>query len=323
MGTDEVREGVGLTNLDQQLFDGAGASKRDLVDYLDAVGERMILQLRDRPLSVMRVLRGQAPFMQKNVPKYTPDWVPTVPLWAEASKRQISYALCNDRKTLLWFANQRAVEYHPTLFRVDEWDRPTHLVLDIDPPEASAFQLAVAAARLVHQALEDAGLASVVKTSGAKGLHIFVPVGCATTEDVAAATRAVAVRAERLDPRLATTAFVREDREGKVFLDSTRAGGATVVAAYSPRLRTGVSVSYPLAWDELDDVVPGDFTLHTAATLLSGRDRWSDLMPEPQALSPELVAEGRLIPIARVQAMHEGKRRARARRQTDQNDTRH
>jgi bifunctional non-homologous end joining protein LigD len=321
MSTDEVRDGAKLTNLDQQLFDGAGASKRDLVDYLDAVSEPMILQLQDRPLSVMRVLRGQAPFMQKNVPKYTPDWVTTVPLWAEASKRQISYALCNDRRTLLWFANQRAIEYHPTLFRAAERDRPTHMVLDIDPPDANAFQLAVGAARLVHQALVEAGLASVVKTSGAKGLHIFVPLASATTEEVAAATRAVAVRAERFDPTLATTAFVREDRDGKVFLDSTRAGGATVASAYSPRLRPGVPVSYPLAWDELDDVAPGDFTLHTAATLLSGRDRWSELMPEPQELSPELIAEGRLIPIARVQAMHEGKRRARARRQTEQNDS--
>jgi bifunctional non-homologous end joining protein LigD len=317
MSKDEEREGVTLTNLDQQLFDGAGASKRDLVDYLDAVGERMIRELRDRPLSVMRVLRGQAAFMQKNVPKYTPEWVPTVPRWAEASKREISYALCNDRKTLLWFANQRAVEYHPTLFRIDEWDRPTHLVLDIDPPDADAFRLAVGAAHLVQQALADAGLLSAVKTSGAKGLHICVPLASATTEEVAAATRALAVRAERLDHKIATTAFVREDRLGKVFLDSTRAGGATVAAAYSPRLRPGVPVSYPLAWDEIDDVSPDDFTLHTAAALLSGKDRWADLMPEPQQLSEELVAEGRLIPIARVQAMHEGKRRARARRQTD------
>ena len=285
MSTDEVREGVALTNLDQELFDGAGASKRDLVDYLDAVGEHMIRQLRGRPLSVMRVLRGQAPFMQKNVPTYTPNWVTTAQVWAESSKRQISYALCNDRRTLLWFANQRAVEYHPTLFQVDQWDRPTHLVLVIDPPDPKEFQLAVRASRLVRQALADAGLASVVKTSGAKGLHIFVPVASATTEEVAAATRALADRAARLDPTLATTAFVREEREGKVFLDSTRSGGATVVAAYSPRLRPGVPVSYPLAWDELDDVGPGDFTLHTAGTLLSGRDRWSDLMPEPLELS--------------------------------------
>jgi bifunctional non-homologous end joining protein LigD len=314
MSTDEVREGVELTNLDQQLFDGAGASKRDLVDYLDAIGERLIGQLRDRPLSVMRVLRGQAPFMQKNVPKYTPDWVRTVPVWAEASKRQISYALCNDIRTLLWFANQRAVEYHPTLSLAGQWDRPNYLVLDIDPPVADAFGLAVAAARLVQQALADAGLASAVKTSGAKGLHIFVPLASGTVEDVAAATRALAARAARLDPTIATTAFVREDREGKVFLDSTRAGGATVVSAYSPRLRPGVPVSYPLTWEALDGVSPADFTLHTAVELLSGRDRWAELMPQPQVLSTDLIEEGRLIPIARVQAMHEGKRRIRANR---------
>jgi bifunctional non-homologous end joining protein LigD len=316
MNSDEVRDGVALTNLDQPLFDGASSTKRDLVDYLDAVADRMIPALRDRPLSVVRVLRGQAPFMQKNLPKYTPEWVPRTSMWADSSKRDVSYALCNDRRTLLWFANQRAVEYHPTLFRVGEPDHPTHLVLDIDPPEADAFRLAVRAAQLVRQALADAGLASAVKTSGAKGLHVFVPVASATTEEVAAATRALAVRAERIDPTLATTAFVREDRDGKVFLDSTRAGGATVVATYSPRLRAGVPVSYPLAWDELDNVAPGDFTLHTASRLLSDGNPWAGQMPEPQRLSADLVEEGRLVPIARVQAMHEGKRRARARRET-------
>jgi bifunctional non-homologous end joining protein LigD len=99
---DEIRDGVSLTNLDQPLFDGAGAAKRDLVDYLDAVRDRILPVLADRPLSVIRVLRGQAPFMQKNVPKYTPSWVRTVELWAETSKREVSYALCNDRRTLLW-----------------------------------------------------------------------------------------------------------------------------------------------------------------------------------------------------------------------------
>jgi bifunctional non-homologous end joining protein LigD len=312
---DEVRDGVSLTNLDQPLFEGADATKRDLVDYLDAVRDRIIPELRDRPLSVVRVHRGQAPFMQKNVPKYTPPWVPTVRLWAESSKREVAYALCNDRRTLLWFANQRAVEYHPTLIRADRWDRPTYLVLDLDPPRADAFPLAVRAAQLVRQALADAGMAGAVKTSGAKGLHVFVPVGAQETiEDVAAATRAVAARAERLDPALATTAFVREDRGGKVFLDSTRAGGATVVAAYSPRMRPGVPVSFPVAWDELDRVAPADFTVRTAARLLVDSDPWADRMPAPQQLNSDLIEEGRSIPVARVQAMHEGKRRARARR---------
>jgi bifunctional non-homologous end joining protein LigD len=309
-GAREERDGVPLTNLDQPLFDGAGATKRDLVDYLDAVSDRILPVLRDRPLSVIRVLRGQAPFMQKNVPKYTPGWVATVPVWAEASKREVSYALGNDRRTLLWFANQRAVEYHPALVRVGEWDRPTHLVLDIDPPSVDAFGLAVRAARLVREVLAEAGLDGAVKTSGAKGVHVFVPVE-APASDVAAATRAVAARAERLDPALATTAYVVEERNGKVFLDATRSGGATVAAAYSPRLRPRTPVSFPVPWDQLDQVTPGEFTVRTAPGLLAGADPWAALMPAPQPLDAGLVEEGHTIPVARVQAMYEGKRRAR------------
>ncbi|PZF94891.1 non-homologous end-joining DNA ligase [Micromonospora deserti] len=314
-GAEENRDGVALTNLDQSLFDGAQASKRDLVDYLDAVRDRILPQLRDRPLSVIRVLRGQPPFMQKNLPRYTPEWVRRTAVWAEASHREISYALCDDRRTLLWFANQRAVEYHPTLATVDDLHRPTHLVLDLDPPEGAAFRLAVAAALLVRQALTEAGLSGAVKTSGAKGVHIFVPVEAgAGAEDMAAATRAIAARAERLDPALATTAFIRQDRGGKVFVDSTRAGGATVVAAYSPRLRPGVPVSFPVDWAELEAVTPADFTIRTVPALVVAGDPWAERMPAPQRLPADLVAEGHTIPIARVQAMHEGKRRARARR---------
>jgi bifunctional non-homologous end joining protein LigD len=317
MSAGEVRDGVSLTNLDQPLFDGADAVKRDLVDYLDAVADHIIAELADRPLSVIRVLRGQAPFMQKNVPKYTPPWVRTVPVWAEASRREVSYALCNDRRTLLWFANQRAIEYHPTLVRVGQWEHPSYLVLDIDPPDADAFDQAVRAAHLVRQALADSGLAGAVKTSGAKGVHVFVPVDDQVSPpDAAAATRAIAARAERLDPALATTAFIKEDRGGKVFLDSTRAGGATVAAAYSPRVRPGAPVSFPVAWAELDRVHPADFTIRTAAALITGTDRWAGQLPPLQALGAELIEEGHTIPIARVQAMHEGKRRARARRDT-------
>ncbi len=270
--------------------------------------------LQARPLSVIRVLSGQDPFMQKNVPKYTPDWVKTVTLWAETSRREVSYALCDDRRTLLWFANQRAVEYHPALVRTPDWKHQTHLVLDIDPPSADDFPMAVQAAHLVRQALADVGMSGAVKTSGAKGVHVFVPIEPASMEDVAAATRALGQRAAQLDPGLTTTAFIREDRHGKVFLDSTRAGGATVAAAYSPRLRPGVPVSFPVSWDDLDAVSPSDFTVHTAPALLAGRDAWADLMPGPQSLSADLVELGHTIPVARVQAMHEGKRRARARR---------
>jgi DNA ligase D-like protein (predicted polymerase) len=312
---DERRADVALTNLDAPLFDGAGAVKRDLVDYLDAVASVLLPELADRPLSVIRALRGQPPFMQKNLPKYTPEWVTRVGVWSEASKREIAYALCNDRRTLLWFGNQRAIEYHPTMFRAaDGWNAPTWLVLDIDPPDGDGFARAVAAAHLVRQALTDSGLVGAVKTSGAKGVHVFVPVRDAATDAVAAATRALAARAELLDPALATTAFVREERHGKVFLDSTRAGGATVAAAYSPRVRPGTPVSFPVPWSSLDAVAPADFTVRTVPALLASAPSWASLLPEPQPLPAELVEQGRGIPVARVQAMHEGKRRARARR---------
>jgi DNA ligase D len=310
----EIRDEVELTNLDQPLFDGADATKRDLVDYLDAVRDRILPVLRDRPLSVIRVRPGQPPFMQKNLPGYAPDWIRTVAVWAEASKREVRYALCNDRRTLLWLANQRSVEYHPALMRAQQ-HHPTHLILDLDPPADDAFSHVVAAARLVERALADSGLEGAVKTSGAKGLHVFVPLDDEQRiEDVAAATRALAARAERIDPEIATTAFIREDRGQRVFVDSTRAGGATVVAAYSPRARPGLPVSFPVRWDQLDGITPRDFTVRSAPALLADTDPWRASMPAPQRLPEDLVAEGHTIPVARVQAMHEGKRRARARR---------
>ncbi|MFE7798026.1 DNA polymerase domain-containing protein [Nocardia sp. NPDC057440] len=315
MSGEEVRAGVRLTNLDTPLFDGAQATKRDLIDYLEMVGDRLVRQLRDRPLSVLRIRPGQEPFMQKNLPKYTPDWMHRVTMWADSSQREVTYALCDEVRTLLWFGNQRAVEYHTTLLLAEYEKGPTHLVLDLDPPPGQPMRQVVLAAELIRQALDNDGLAGAVKTSGAKGLHVFVPlVPGIPIEDVAAATRAIAARAERIDPVLATTAFIRADRDGKVFLDSTRAGGATVVAAYSPRIRPGTTVSFPVGWADLGDIAPGDFTIYTAPKLLGDRDPWAANMPAPQALPADLIEEGHTIPIARVQAMHEGKRRARARR---------
>jgi DNA ligase D-like protein (predicted polymerase) len=313
---EEERAGVRLTNLDQLLYADAGASKRDLVDYLDAVADRLVPVLAGRTLSVVRSLRGQAPFMQKNLPAYAPASIRTLDVPTQDGKRVVHYPVCDDRETLLWFANQRAVEYHPTLFRGHAFDSPTHLVVDIDPPAGSdAFARAVEGAFLVRQALTEVGMTALAKSSGAKGVHVVVPLAPGQSGmDVAAATRALAVRAERLDPKLATTAFVVEERGGKVFLDATRSGGATVAAVYSPRVRPGVPVSFPLGWNELADASPAEFTIATVPRLLGDADPWTTLMPAPQTLDRGLVEEGHTIPIARVAAMHAGKRRARARR---------
>jgi bifunctional non-homologous end joining protein LigD len=275
--------------------------------------------LAGRPLSVKRVRPGQAPFMQRNVAKGAPDWVRTVAVWAQGAHREVHQVLCDDRRTLLWLANQRAVEFHVPFFRVGEQE-PTGLVLDLDPPEGADFDVVVRTAHLVRQALADAGLAGAVKTSGSKGLHVVVPVRRSPFEDVAAATRALAARTAALDPELATTAYIKEDRGGRVFVDSTRSGQGTIVAAYSPRIRPGVPVSFPVDWADLDDVRPADFTVTTAREVLGDADPWAAALPEPQELPADLVAEGHTIPVARVAAMHEGKRRKRAEREAAEGD---
>ncbi len=174
--------------------------------------------------------------MQKNVPKYTPDWVATVPRWAEASKRNVSYALANDRRTLLWFANQRAVEYHPTLFRADHLDHPTHLVLDLDPPEVDAFACR-RRAHLVRAALADTGLLGAVKTSGAKGVHVFVPLlddghrPRKSPPQPAPSPGEPNARSQLCHDRLCQG---RSRGQGVSGLHSH--GGATVAAVYSPRV---------------------------------------------------------------------------------------
>ena len=311
---EDVRDGVRLTSLGSPLGDGLEVTKGDLVDYLDAFADRLVPQLSGRPLTIKRVRPGAEPFMQKNVMKGAPDWVRTVTVWSEAAHREVHQVLCDDRRTLLWLANQRSVEFHVPFFRLDDPAHPTALVLDLDPPEGADIAAVVAVAKLVRGALGATGLAGAVKTSGAKGLHVVVPVRDAAVEDVAAATRALAARTEVLDPTIATTAYLKDERGGKVFVDSTRAGQGTVVAAYSPRVRPGLPVSAPVAWESLDDIRPGDVTVRTAGERLGDGDVWTAALPEPQLLPADLVAQGHTIPIARVVAMHEGRRRKKAER---------
>ena len=312
MATEEERDGVRLSSLDSPLGDGLEVTKRDLVDHVDAFADRLVPLLAGRPLTVKRVRPGAEPFIQRDVPKGAPEWVRTVATWSDRARREVHQVLVEDRRTLLWLANQRAVEFHVPFSRVGE-EEPTGLVLDLDPPDGADFGVVVRTALLCRQALADAGLTAAVKTSGSTGLHVVVPVHGSPADDVAAATRALAERAARLDPSVATTEFVRQERGGKVFVDSTRAGGATVVAAYSPRVRPGLPVSFPLTWDTVEEVRPGDFTVLTAVERLAG-DPWAEAMRTPHRLPADLVAEGHEIPIARVVAMHEGRRRKKAER---------
>jgi bifunctional non-homologous end joining protein LigD len=288
-----VRGGIDPSNLDKVFWPDVGLTKGDLLDYFRAVAPFILPALKDRPLTVVRYPDGIEgfSFYQKNTPTYAPTWVSTIPLRAESAQRTVRYAVCNSRRTLLWLANQAAIELHPWLSRRDHLEQPDDLVLDLDPP-AEGFDLATRAAFLAEEVLEDAGLRAVVKTSGAKGVHVFVPLRRRHHYgEVRAAASRLAERLVEREPDLVTTEFKRASRGHRVYLDMGRnAPGAHVVAPYSPRARPGATVSFPVDWRDLHRVRPGDFTIRNVPALLErGGDMWRSLMPPRQTLPKALV----------------------------------
>ena len=281
-GSDVEFDGVEISRPDKELWRQLGVTKRAYLEYLAVVGDRMLPWLRERPLTLVRAPDGVEAhrYYQKDAPKHTPEWIATVTMRAESAGRDVRYIVCDDRRTLSWLGNQAAIEFHPALIRTPRLDRPDMMVFDIDPP-SGAFAEAAAVARAVHDVLQAHALPDGLKTSGAKGLHVFVPLERRYAGDaVRRASFALAEETLERIPDRATLEFRKSDRKGRVFLDVTRnGGGQTVVAAYSPRVRPEGTVSFPVAWEDLDDVQPGDFTLRTAEALIEGPGprRWREL----------------------------------------------
>jgi bifunctional non-homologous end joining protein LigD len=286
--------GVELSNLGKVFWPDEGLTKGDLIEYFEAVSGALLPAIRNRPLTVKRYpdgVKGQA-FYQKNTPSYAPKWVKTVTLRAESAGRDVSYTLCNDKRTLKWLANQAAIELHPWLSRTDRLERPDHLVFDLDPPE-DAFEKSVKVAMVLKEVLDEVGLEGLPKTSGGKGVHVYVPLRRRYDyAKVRAAAFAIGSRVEERLPGEATTEIRVASRGGRVFMDAGRnAPGAHVIAPYSPRARPGAPVSFPVLWDDLKSVKPRDFTIRNVPTLLEEEDLWKTLMPRPQALPRGLLAE--------------------------------
>ena len=283
--------GVEPSNLDKVFWPEKGLTKGDLVGYYELVAPFLIPALRDRPLTVKRYPDGihGFSFFQKNAPKYAPPWVRTDALPAETARREVNYILCNSRRTLLWLANQASIELHPWLSRVGRLERPDHLVMDLDPPEG-AFDRAVEIAFVVRDVLGEFGLSAAAKTSGAKGIHVFLPLlRRHDYREVRTAAERLARRVQERAPKLATTQFRIAERGNRLFLDAGRnAPGAHVIAPYSPRARPAATVSFPVSWDDLDRVRPEDFTIENVPGLLENGDRWAELMPAAQALPGDL-----------------------------------
>jgi bifunctional non-homologous end joining protein LigD len=277
---------VQLSNTGKVLFPGDNITKGDLVAHYQRVAGLMLPFLRDRPISMTRYPDGIAGggIVQKNVPRYFPDWITRARVRKEGGSLQ--QVICDKPATIVYLANQACIEVHAFLSRLDHIDNPDQLIFDLDPPDADRFGDVRSVALALRQLLEnELGLPTFVKTTGGKGLHVHVPLNAGADFGTARQfAHDVAVLLAARNPDLATTEQRKDKRGDLVYLDIMRNAYAQLaVAPYSVRARPGAPVATPLSWDELDDgtLTPGQFTIATIPHRLgemNGRDDpWAGL----------------------------------------------
>jgi bifunctional non-homologous end joining protein LigD len=237
------------------LWPETGFTKGEAIDYYARVAEAILPHLRGRPITLKRYPNGVADkfFYEKRCPKHRPDWVRTAPIFSGRNEGDIDYCVCDDRATLIWMAQLAALELHPSLSLAADIERPTVLAFDLDPgPPADILDCCTVALRL-RDLFEKLGLESFPKTSGSKGLQIYVPLnGDVSYDDTKPFAHAVAKTLERDDPDLVLSRMAKNLRKGKVFVDwSQNDEHKTTVAVYSLRARERPTVSMPVEWDEV------------------------------------------------------------------------
>ena len=291
------RRQVRLTSPDKLLFPGDGVTKRDLADYYAAIGDTMVPHLRNRPFTLKRYpygIRGQ-PYFAKQAPKGKPPWVPTRQFrtWPrEGGSRLVDFALVNEPAAAVWMVQMNCIDMNAWYSRVDKPERPDYVVFDLDPPESrNGFAQAIEVAHLVHEALEQLELRSYVKTSGADGIHVLVPITRRSTyKDTYELAELVSRGLEAEHPGLVTTEWLKKKRRG-VLVDHRQNGhGKTIASVYSVRPKPGAPVSTPLRWEELGPKVrPRDFGMREALERVEKHgDLFEPVLQGGQALAPAL-----------------------------------
>ena len=257
-----------VTNPDKVFWPGDGYTKSDLIAYYESVAPLLLPYLRDRPLVLTRFpdgIHGKS-FFQKDAPDYVPDWVATRRIYSKDADRDIDYFIVNDAESLRYVANLGAIPLHIWASRLDTLERPDWLVLDLDP-KGAPFAHVVRVAKSLRKIMGELEVSACVKTSGATGLHILVPMGRRYLYDQCRAfARLLALAAEQRLPEIATVARPLHARQGKVYIDFGQNGyGRTIAAPFSVRPLPGAPVSCPLLWSEVTARLdPGRFTLKTA-----------------------------------------------------------
>jgi len=245
-----------LTNRAKVMYPHSGFTKGDLIDYYAAIAPVLLPHLTGRPLTLKRYPDGVEDeyFYEKRCPAHRPSWVSTAPIQSERGKGTIDYCLAEDPPTLIWAANLAAIELHPSLSRAKRMNRPTAIVFDLDPGAPAALKQCCRVALQVKELFDVFGLDTFVKTSGSKGLQVYVPLNTPVTyEQTKPFARAVAELLEKRHPRQVVSRMAKELRPGKVLIDwSQNDEHKTTVSVYSLRARERPTISTPLRWDEVE-----------------------------------------------------------------------
>jgi bifunctional non-homologous end joining protein LigD len=250
-----------LSNLDKVLYPDVGFTKGQVIDYYTRIAPVLLPHLAGRPLTLKRYPNGVEAgyFYEKQCPSHRPPWVQTAPVWSGHNQRTIDFCLVNDLPTLVWVANLASLELHTALHRAPELERPDSVVFDLDPGEPAGLAECAQVALWLREALDHLSLTSVVKSSGSKGLQLYVPLNTpATYDETKAFSLALAQILERAHPKAVVSNMAKELRKGKVLIDwSQNDEHKTTVSLYSLRARPLPTVSAPLHWEEVEAIQAG------------------------------------------------------------------
>jgi bifunctional non-homologous end joining protein LigD len=245
-----------LSNLEKVLYPATGFTKQQVIDYYVRIAPAMVPHLKGRPLTRKRYPNGvdEEFFYEKNAPQYRPDWVKTAPIWSARNRRTIHYILADDLATLVWLANLAAIELHPSLSLAEDITCPTMMVFDLDPGAPANIVQCCQVGLWLREIFEHFGLQSFPKTSGSKGLQIYVPLNTPTNyESTKTFSHALAQLLEHEHRESVVSDMKKQVRTGKVLVDwSQNDEHKTTVGVYSLRAREYPTVSTPVTWEEVE-----------------------------------------------------------------------
>ncbi|MEM9608388.1 MAG: non-homologous end-joining DNA ligase [Actinomycetota bacterium] len=280
-----------LTNLDKVLYPETGTTKAEVIDYYARIAPAMVPHVAGRPLTFRRWPNGveQSAFFEKNCPGHAPDWVPRLD-----GPGDVRSCGLDDQAALAWAGNQAALEIHAPMSRAGALDEPLALVLDLDPGPPADIVTCVEVAVAIRAVLDTVDLVSVPKTSGSKGMQLYVPLnGGADYETTSSFALALGQLLERQRPELVLTDMTRSLRPGKVLIDwSQNSFHKTTIAPYSLRGRARPTVSTPVTWDELEAATSADDLTFEAADVLARVEHHGDLFADVVELEQRLPQRG-------------------------------